>query len=140
MPEQDGFELYKRFYPWPEKWRLGDPVLVKEITGMRWPDFVQALNDSDPDDETDPVLILGMAAVAFWQGNPQMSRDKVRRLIERIPQEEFELVEGDDAGPPDLAEGGASPSMTTSESRTTPDASSAETIPSDSGASVSSPA
>ena len=112
MPDRDGVEIYKRFYPWPESFRLGDPVLVKEVTGMRWPDFAQALDEMDPEEAPDQVVLAGLIAVAFWQGNPLMSRDKVRRTLERIPMEEFEIVEGDegpvegDASPP--AEGGES--------------------------------
>lgn len=112
MPERDGVEVYKRFYPWPDRFRLGDPVLVKEVTGMRWPDFAQALDEMEPDETPDQVVLLGLIAVAFWQGNPLMSRDKVRRLLERAPMEDIEIIEGDelsDDSPPD--EGGEKPPM-----------------------------
>ena len=119
MPDKDGVEIYKRFYPWPERFRLGDPVLVKEVTGMRWPDFVEACNDMEmADGETpDHVVLAGLIAVAFWQGNPQMSRDKVRRVIEKLPQEEIEIIESDegDVDPPALAEAGEPSSTTLSE-------------------------
>lgn len=119
MPDQDGVEIYKRFYPWPDSFRLGDPVLVKEITGMKWPEFLQAIADqTDANEEAremgeeppqaDQVVVAGLVAVAFWQGNPHMSRDKVRRALERVKMEDIELVEGDegevDIGPP--AQGG----------------------------------
>ena len=92
MPDKDGVEIYKRFYPWPDRFRLGDPVLVKEVTAMRWPDFVAALDELDEDEAPDQVVLAGLIAVAFWQGNPQMSRDKARRAVERIPQDEIEIV------------------------------------------------
>lgn len=142
MPDQDGVEIYKRFYPWPESFRLGDPVLVKEVTGMRWPDFAQALDEMDPEETPDQVVLAGLIAVAYWQGNPQMSRDKVRRTLERIPMEAFEIVEGDegvaedDASPP--AEGGEKPPTTPSSSSDTAEASSSDaTSPNGSGTSGS---
>lgn len=107
MPDRDGVEIYKRFYPWPDSFRLGDPVLVNQITGMRWPDFVQALDDQNQAIEDaeemgteppqpDQVVLAGLIAVAFWQGNPTMSRDKARRALERIPMDDIEVVDGDE--------------------------------------------
>jgi hypothetical protein len=125
LPDKDGVEIYKRFYPWPDRFRLGDPVLVKEITGMRWPDFVAALNDVDEDEAPDQVVLAGLIAVAFWQGNPQMSRDKARRAVEKIPQEEIEIIDSDvadegDAIPPAPAGAGNQSSTTSSESAVSP--------------------
>lgn len=91
-----GFEIYKRFYPFPDRFRLGDPVLVREVTGMDWPEFVDALEQMETNGDTDQVVLAGLAAVAFWQGNHTMSRDKVRRIMERTPQEDVELVGFDD--------------------------------------------
>ncbi len=116
MPDKDGVEIFKRFYPWPERFRLGDPVLVKEVTGMRWPDFVAALDEMDEDEAPDQVVLAGLIAVAFWQGNQQMSRDKARKAIERMPVDEIEMIEGDDVGPPELTAGGESPSPISSAS------------------------
>ena len=116
MPDKDGVEIYKRFYPWPDRFRLGDPVLVKEVTGMRWPDFVAALDEMDEDEAPDQVVLAGLIAVAFWQGNQQMSRDKARKAIERMPVDEIEMIEGDDVGPPELTAGGESPSPISSAS------------------------
>ena len=147
MPDKDGVEIYKRFYPWPERFRLGDPVLVKAITDMSWPDFVTALAEQEDayaaaretgeEVEVDQVVLAGLIAVAFWQGNPQMSRDKARRAVERIPQDEIEIVEGDegDVGPPALSETeavGAGPSTTSSASAAQPEAQEATEIPPDS--------
>lgn len=125
MPDKDGVEIYKRFYPWPERFRLGDPVLVKEVTGMRWPEFVAALEEQDEDEAPDQVVLAGLIAVAFWQGNPQMSRDKARRAVEKIPQEDIELIgsdEEDDVDPPAQAGAGVQPSTTSSESAGSPEA------------------
>jgi hypothetical protein len=149
MPDKDGVEIYKRFYPWPESFRLGDPVLVKEVTGMRWPDFAQALDEMEEDEVPDQVVLAGLIAVAFWQGNPQMSRDKARRAVERISMDDVEILEADDGGvdasPPatDGAATGAVPSPISSasaaspeeEARTEilPDSTSDETSPNGSG-------
>jgi hypothetical protein len=132
MPDKDGVEIYKRFYPWPTRFRLGDPVLVKEVTGMRWPDFVAALNDVDEDEEPDQVVLAGLIAVAFWQGNPQMSRDKARRAVEKMPVDEIELIDSDeesDALPPAPTGAGDQSSTITNESGVSPEAQAATEIP-----------
>lgn len=133
MPDKDGVEIYKRFYPWPERFRLGDPVLVKEVTGMRWPEFVAALDEIDEEEAPDQVVLAGLIAVAFWQGNPMMTRDKARRAVEKIPQDEVEIVEGDegDVGPPALveAEVGTAPTPTSSASAESPEAQGETEIP-----------
>lgn len=106
--QQDGVEIFNRFYPWPTKFRLGDPVLVREVTGMDWPDFVRAMNAQEDEEAPDQVVLAGLIAVAFWQGNPQMTREKARRTVERVPQDKVEIVEGDeggDDGPPAEAAG-----------------------------------
>ena len=97
---------------------------------MKWPEFLMALDEQneaieeaeemggDPP-KPDQVVMAGMIAVAFWQGNPTMSRDKVRRALERTNVEDIEIIDGDeeevDVGPP--AQGGdlsATPSTTSS--------------------------
>ncbi len=120
MPDKDGVEIFKRFYPWPERFRLGDPVLVKEVTGMRWPDFVAALDEMDEEEVPDQVVLAGLIAVAFWQGNQQMSRDKARKAVERMPVDEIEMIEGDDVRPPEQTAGGESPSPISSASDGSP--------------------
>lgn len=143
MPEKDGVEVYGKFYAWPESFRLGDPVLVREVTGMRWPDFVQALDDFDSEEAPDQVVLAGLIAVAFWQGNSQMSRDKARRTIERIPQEAIEMIEGDEGlaevegNRPPEEEVGEKPMTTTNGSGDTPASSSDEMSQSDSGSPLS---
>ena len=147
MPDQDGFEIYKRFYPAPSRFRMGDPVLVKEVTGMSWPEFTAALDVMEQDyaalveqgraDEFEPdhILMLGLMAVAFWQGNAAMGRAKVVRAIERIPIEEVEFIASDaeeevDAGPPEGA-AGEPPNTTSSGSEDSPEASDETEIPPD---------
>ncbi len=136
MPDRDGVEIYQRLYPFPESFRLGDPVLACQITGMTWPEFTEALRAQEdayadaremglPPPPADQIVLSGMIAVAFWQGNPHMSRDKARRALERIPMEDIELIDGDDGevdiGPP--AQGGleAAPTISSSESASSPE-------------------
>lgn len=140
MSDKPGFEIYKTHYPVPERFRLGDPVLVREITGMDWPEFVEALERMEAEDSVDQVVLVGLMAVAFWQGNPTMTRDKVRRVIERVWQEDAEVVGMDDneddvsvgdVVPP--AEGGVMPPSSATGSNGTQDASSDTTNQNDSG-------
>lgn len=91
-----GFEIYGKQYPIPTRFRMGDPVLVREVTGMSWPDFIAALETMEADQTEDSVCIAGLMAVSFWQANPQMSRDKIRRFIERLWQEDASLVGGEE--------------------------------------------
>ena len=137
MADQAGVEIYKRFYPWPDRFRLGDPVLVQQITGMSWPDFTRAneeqsqaieeARESGEEATVDQVVLAGLVAIAFWQGNPHMSREKARRTLERIPMEEIEIVGDDveevDSRPPDVeTTAGGTPSMTSSASDASPEA------------------
>jgi len=135
VPDVDGFEIYKRFYPAPTRFRFGDPVLVKEVTGMSWPEFTAALDAMEVEyaslseqgrsDEFEPdhALMLGLMAVSFWQGNSTMSRAKVVRAVERMPLEEVEFIAADvedDVSPPVVAEAGPTQSPTSSESDVSP--------------------
>lgn len=145
MPDKDGVEIHGRFYPWPDRFRLGDPVLVSQVTGMPWPEFTACLDEynatieeteamGEPPPAPDDVLLAGLIAAAFWQGNPQMTREKARRLIERLPPEAIEVIEGDgedDAGPPDMA--GATPETTPLASSISPDTTSESANPNGSG-------
>jgi hypothetical protein len=119
---KSGFEIYKVFYPMPERFRLSDPVLVREVTGMAWPDFLAASERMEVEEEVDQIVLYGMAAVAFWQGNPLMSREKIRRTLERVWQDDLELIAGDeeeaDVGPP--PEGGVTPPSPPTESNGSP--------------------
>ena len=128
MAQEEGFEIYNRFYPSPQRFRLGDPVLVREVTGMNWPDFARGLDAMSEEFselveqgqaeefEPDQVLLVGLMAVAFWHGNPQMTRAKVVRAVERIPIEDVKFVAGDEeeAAPSPPAEAAGEPQPTTS--------------------------
>lgn len=142
MAQQPGFEIKGRLYPFPASFRLGDAVLVTEVTSLSWPVFTERLDD--PDYENDLVMLAGLVAVAIWQRHDNWSRDRVTRYVQSLPIENLEMVgdtaepePGDpdaegDAGPPD--QGGASSSETPpTPSSPPPDSPSEEPSPSTSG-------
>lgn len=95
-PKQEaGFEIEGRFYKIPDSFRLCDPVLVTELTGMTFkPEFIEAIND--PDRRDDPAVLVGLIGVAVWQGNPRWKREKVVAYVQQIDFESLESVRGDD--------------------------------------------
>lgn len=76
------FEIEGRRYEVPQSFRLGDPVLVTQLTGLSWQSFVDSLDD--PERGEDPVILLGLIAVAVWQGNPMWTRERCSRYVERL--------------------------------------------------------
>lgn len=127
MAEEAGFQIGKRLYPFPSSFRLGDPVLVKEVTGLDWQEFLDRIPDpDDPTQEDDMIVVLGLIAVAVWQGNPTWRRDKVSRYAQGLDLSEIEAVGGeveeDEASPPELKAGanGSETSAASSRSEDTP--------------------
>lgn len=112
MPEKPGFQIGRRFYPFPASFRLGDPVLVEELTGLDWHAFLDRLPDEDAPDgqEPDPVAMLGLVGVAVWQANPRWRRDRVVSYVQGLDMGDVEAVgadddaEEDEASPPAEAE------------------------------------
>lgn len=104
---EPGFSINSEFYPLPTGFRLGDPVLVSEVTGLDWQDFAELLDNGDPRATT------GLIAVAVWQKHPGWRRDKVVRFVESLDVTSLQFDGGsDDAGPPPVAattEGSAAP-------------------------------
>lgn len=99
------FRIGSREYSFPDSFRLGDAVLIQEVTGMEFPDFAEALDD--PRRNRSPVIMAGMIAVAIWQAEPTRRRDSVRRFIEMIDMSTLDFGEPEAAepqdGPPPLA-------------------------------------
>ncbi len=84
----DRFEIFDKEYPLPQAFRMGDPVLVEEVTGLTWGEFSDRMDDADGD----PAIMLGMLAVAVWQTNPRWRRDKVARYVEGLKIEDVKFV------------------------------------------------
>lgn len=87
-------------YPVPTAFRLGDPVLVADVTGMDWMDFAELLDEGSGD----PRAMLGLLSVAVWQKHPTWRRDKVARFVEQVPMEQLRVEGGDDEGNPPVAD------------------------------------
>jgi hypothetical protein len=100
MAEQ-GFEIHSTFYRMPEAFRMGDPVLVEDVSGLTWTEFSDRMDDTGGD----PAVMLGMLAVAVWQANPKWRRDRVARFVESVDIADVKFI-GDeaeeDARPPDV--------------------------------------
>lgn len=96
MTDQPGFTIGNDFYPFPSSFRLGDPVLVAEVTGASWNEFAEMLDDNDP------RSLAGLVAVAVWQKHPTWRREKVLRYVEAMDMDalEFEGETGPDVIPP----------------------------------------
>lgn len=114
MADQEaGYQIAGKFFPFPTSFRLGDPVLIRDLTGLTWDEFLRAMPDEDdPEDVGDPVVLLGMLGVAVWQANPTWRRDKVARYVQNIPIEDVEAVgveeeQDGDAGPPEMKKDGS---------------------------------
>lgn len=146
-----GFELDGRFYAFPHRFRLVDPVLIVELTGLSFDEFQDALagdDDASLDDTIDdPVVLLGLMACAFWQANPRWRRDRVVRYFQTVYQGQVSFVSGDDpdelelAGdaevadvdPPPAAGGSSTSDESAATSSGQPSSDSAETGPTRSG-------
>lgn len=103
--ERPGFEIDGRRYPFPESFRLGDPVLVAELSGMPFPEFAEKLQDEE--ERKDPAVLIGLVGVAVWQGNPRWRRARVVEYVQQIDTEGFEAFGGDGEDEPEGLDEGA---------------------------------
>lgn len=130
MADRAGFVIADRFYPVPDSFRLADPVLIEELTGLAWDEFVDRLPSGD-EDGADPVALVGLVGVAVWQQNPRWRRDRVVRFVEQIQQDALAVEGGDEeanGGPPAEA-AGATRSATSASSSESDSESGSETSP-----------
>lgn len=113
---ESGFEIYGKFYPVVESFALGDPVLIRDLTGLDFVSFVEAQESlvaeieearqrGDVDSvQMDPVVLIGLVGVAVWHVNTTWRRDKVARWVQQLPNECLTLMgdeeEADDESPP----------------------------------------
>lgn len=82
MAAENTFEILGRSYPMVPlaQWRFSEWALVREITGLSSEEFVAAHEDGESG--VDKLVVYGYAAVAFWRGNPRMSRSRARDAID----------------------------------------------------------
>ena len=132
MPDsKPKFVIGGQEYPMATTFRLVDPVLVREATGMAWADFVEALDDESR--RADPTVLLGLLAVAVWQAHPRWTRDRVLRFLEDVEITSVTFHGGEADNPPGVpGDGPAEAPSTTSaaDANGSPDSSSAPTPPS----------
>lgn len=93
----DRFEIREKAYPMPQTFRLCDPVLVEELTGLPFHEFAERLDAAGESangdgDGVDPVLMPGLVGVAVWQTNRTWKREKVIRFVQQIDIEEVQLL------------------------------------------------
>lgn len=78
MSDQPGFEIDDVFYPFVSSYRLCDPILVRDVTGMDWAEFAEKL------DAGDPGARAGVVAVSIWQQHPKWSREKAVYFVQTL--------------------------------------------------------
>jgi hypothetical protein len=98
--QQAAFLLDGVAYPMPATFRLADPVLIKEVTGLEWEEFdarYRLMGEKDERGETpnDPIALLGIIAVAVWQKQPTWKRDRVVQFVQQV-----DLADLDSIAPP----------------------------------------
>jgi hypothetical protein len=138
--ERDGFEINGVFYPWFLQPRMLDSLLIKDVTGMSYQEFLEgwratlaAIEDND-ESGIDPVVMNGLIAVSFWQQHTDWSRQKVVRYFERLNQDDVEIVGGEE---PDEEDKQTDPLSVDANSST--ESGSSSTTPSSSNGSPESP-
>lgn len=117
--QQPGFLIDGVFYPAPKSFRLGDPVLVREVTGLEWDEFDARYKDAyeaveAKEEATDPLVVLGLIACAVWQKYPSWKRDRVLRFVEQVDMASLEAVgavDDEEVVPDPPADGGAHESL-----------------------------
>lgn len=89
--EKPGVKINGVFFPLPESFRLGDPVLVREVTGLTWDEFT-AMLEQEEGEITDPSVLTGMIAVSVWQANPKWPRARVVSFVEKVDLSDLETI------------------------------------------------
>lgn len=124
-PEAPAFLIAGVKFPIPTRYRMGDPVLVEEVAGLKFDEFARRLDTGEWLTGQDPAVLAGVVAVAVWQTNTDWTREKVRRMVQQVDPEQFEWSfpeQEEEAEVDPEAPGAESPSTESSDaSTTTPD-------------------
>ena len=118
-----GFKIGDRVYEIPSRYRMGDFVLIEELTGMDADEFserLDAVNDAvkNGDRGGDMLVLTALMGVAVWQGNPRWRRDKVVRFVEDFDTDDLVVEGGDEDDSPTKGALPPSPSDDTSAAST----------------------
>ena len=100
MSDKPGVRIQGRFYPFVDKFKHGDPILIYEVTGLDWDTFAEKLEQAEEDEKANPIVQTALIAVAVQREHPGWSRHKVNEFIRNLDlgAEEFEGIEPDEDG------------------------------------------
>lgn len=86
------FQVGDETYSFPTRYRLGDALLIEELTGLDMEQFgarVDAL--TKPGAEGDLKALAGMLGVAVWQAHPQWTQARVVAFINDVDFSSFDV-------------------------------------------------
>lgn len=89
MADASKFVIDDVEYPVPTRFRMIDPILVEELTGLTFADFSERLDDMNQQvtngkQVADFAITVGLVAVAVWQEHEDWSRRKVREFMQSL--------------------------------------------------------
>lgn len=125
MTDQAGFKVGPHFFPLVQEYKHGDPILIREVTGLEWNEFAEMLADVAPGSPTNPIVETALLAVSVQHAQPTWSRKRVNDFVrnlnlgaeEIIGTESDKPAEGDpDANPEEVARTTVPPSDTSASS------------------------
>lgn len=118
MAEQPQFKIRGEVYEQTATTRLGDPVLIEQLTGLRHSEWrkryvasleavlaqQQAVERGEELEEVDEdaLVTLGILGMAIARKHPSWSRSQVVEFVSGIEYDEIEIV-GGDADPTEAA-------------------------------------
>jgi hypothetical protein len=115
-----GFKIDGEEFEFPSRFRLGDPVLIEEVTGLPFDAFAERLDDMNrridegEKNVSDMLVMTGLVAAAVWQAKPRWKRDRVVAFVNQVDIEtSFEASdppeESDEVPPVEAADESRSP-------------------------------
>ncbi len=120
MSDKPGVRINGEFYPFVDKFKHGDPILILEVTGLEWDRFAELIEQAEENGTPNPIVQTALIAVAVQRGHPGWSRNKVSEFMRNLDfgSEEFEGGTEDESGdalPPSSSGASSNNSDTTSE-------------------------
>lgn len=118
-----GFRIGEADYEFPATFRMCDPVLVEEVTGLDFAEFAERIDEMNEaiaggEPGSDVKALLGLVAVGVWQANPRWKRDRVVRFMQDADMQALTVDEAADDPPPKGAQAPAKDSPVTSDEST----------------------